>query len=244
MRRIGMSVNTIRIISLSGFLILATGLAAPAQSTAPAQNRTAKKEQTVTAKTATSKENVRNAQQALKDKGMYTGSIDGAMNAQTKKAVRDFQKQNNLKVTGTLNRETMAALGITSQKSTTTTTKPSAAGTTSHSKEKSAPGKPTSSIPNQNPSTREALGVSSQGTISNVDDVLRVQQALADLMYDPGDINGLMTAKTQQAIREFQFLNNLPVTGNIDDQTQIAIDSQGKGGAQTAEFRKTSYSSS
>jgi lipid-binding SYLF domain-containing protein len=186
----------------------------------------------------------RNAQQALKDKGLYPGPIDGAINAQTKKALRDFQKQNNLKVSGTLNHETMAALGVTSQKSTTTTTKPGAPGSTSPSKDKSAPGKPTSSIPSQSPSTREALGVSSQGTISNVEDVRQVQQSLVDLMYDPGDINGLMTAKTRQAIREFQFLNNLPVTGNIDHQTKIAIDSQWKGGVETAKSKKTSYSSS
>jgi len=238
-----MSVNTIRIISLSGFLMLAASLAAPAQSTAPAQNQTTKKH-TVTAKTAASKDDIRNAQQALKDKGMYTGSIDGAMNAQTKKSLRDFQQKNNLKVTGTLNQETMAALGVTSQNSTTRATKPGAVGTTSPNKEKGTPGKPTSSIRNQSPSTREALGVSSQATISNVEDVKQVQQALTDFMYDPGDVNGLMTAKTQQAIREFQYLNNLPVTGNIDDQTKIAIDSQWKSGVETAQLRSTSYSSS
>jgi len=226
-----MSVNKLRIIPLSGFLMLALSLAAPAQSTAPAQDQTTKK-QTVTAKTAASKDEIRKAQQALKDKGLYTGPIDGAMNAQTQKALRDFQQQNNLKVTGTLNHDTMAALGVRSHRSTATT-KPGSARTTP-SKEKGNQGKPTSGISNQSPSTREALRVSPQGTVSNVDDVLQVQMALTGLMYDPGDINGLMTAKTRQAIREFQYLNNLPVTGNIDDQSKIAIDSQWKGGVETA----------
>src|SRR5262249_53043331 len=151
-----MSVNKIGILSLSGFLMLAMSLGAPAQSTAPAQDQT--KKQTVTAKTAASKDEIRKAQQALKDKGLYTGPIDGAMNAETLKSLRDFQQQNNLKVTGTLNQQTMATLGVTSQKSSATP-KPSSSGTTP-GKEKSLQGKPTSRITNESPSTREALGVS------------------------------------------------------------------------------------
>ena len=230
-----MSVNKIRIISLSGFLMLALSLGAPAQSTAPPQGQT--KKQTVTAKTTASKDEIRKAQQALKDKGLYTGPIDGAMNAETQKALRDFQQENNVKVTGTLNHATMAALGVTAQKPRSTTK--SSTSRTTPGKEKSHQGKPTSGITNQSSTTREALGFSPQGTVSNVGDVIQVQTALTDLMYAPGDINGLMTAKTRQAISEFQYLNNLPVTGNLDDETMTAINSQWRGGVETANLTET-----
>src|SRR5262245_38705632 len=136
-----MSVNKLEITLLSGFLIFATALMAPAQSTTPPQDQPTKK-QTTAHKDTASKDDIRNAQQALKDKGMYTGPVDGAMNAETKKALRDFQQKNNLKVTGTLNQEAMAALGVTSQNSTTRATKPGAVGTTSPNKEKGTPGTP------------------------------------------------------------------------------------------------------
>jgi len=76
----------------------------------------------------------------------------------------------------------------------------------------------------------EALGRSADNAVSDLGDVRQVQQALKDLMYAPGEANGMMTSQTQQAIREFQWLNNLPVTGTLDDQTKSAIMSQAQGG--------------
>src|SRR5262249_49808010 len=72
-----------------------------------------------------------------------------------------------------------------------------------------------------------------QSGVSSLEDVRRVQQALTDLGYEPGDPTGLMTAQTREAIRQFQFLNNLPVTGNLDEQTKAAIDAQSQGGVGT-----------
>jgi len=61
-------------------------------------------------------------------------------------------------------------------------------------------------------------------------------------MYNPGDVNGMMSSETQQAVREFQWLNSLPVTGRIDEQTRIAIDSQASGSIENAELRATPFS--
>jgi lipid-binding SYLF domain-containing protein len=62
-------------------------------------------------------------------------------------------------------------------------------------------------------------------------------------MYNPGEANGMMSSQTRQAIREFQWLNNLPVTGNVDEQTKIAINTQWGGGFESAQLGKTTYSS-
>jgi hypothetical protein len=53
---------------------------------------------------------VRSAQQALKDKGLNPGPIDGVMGPRTEAAVKEFQQKENLTVTGSLDAETNARL--------------------------------------------------------------------------------------------------------------------------------------
>ncbi|HEX7231499.1 MAG TPA: peptidoglycan-binding protein [Candidatus Binatia bacterium] len=50
------------------------------------------------------------------------------------------------------------------------------------------------------------------------DDIRKAQNALKARGLNPGD-EGRMDAKTQQALREFQKNNNLPMTGVLDDKT-------------------------
>lgn len=45
-------------------------------------------------------ETLRRAQQALKDRGHYTGTVDGLFGPQTQQAIEDFQRKQGLKVTG------------------------------------------------------------------------------------------------------------------------------------------------
>jgi peptidoglycan endopeptidase LytF len=61
---------------------------------------------------AQSKDSVAKAQQVLKDKGYYTGSIDGLTGPGTHSALKRFQEKEGLTPTGTLNDETMKKLGI------------------------------------------------------------------------------------------------------------------------------------
>jgi peptidoglycan hydrolase-like protein with peptidoglycan-binding domain len=51
------------------------------------------------------------------------------------------------------------------------------------------------------------------------DDIRKAQQALTAKGHNPGSVNGVMDSKTQQALRDFQKANNLPVTGTLDPQT-------------------------
>ena len=59
-------------------------------------------------------EQVRAAQQALKDKGNDPGPIDGVLGAKTQAALRDFQKKEGLKESGRLDAQTLAKLGVES----------------------------------------------------------------------------------------------------------------------------------
>lgn len=58
------------------------------------------------------RQDVQQAQEALKNQGYDPGPIDGMMGSQTRQAVRDFQSKNGLRQTGMLNAETKQKLNI------------------------------------------------------------------------------------------------------------------------------------
>lgn len=75
-----------------------TGSKAAASKTAAAHHATWTKDQ------------VKEAQEGLIKAGLYKGKATGVFNADTRKALRDFQKKNNLPATGKLNDSTLAKL--------------------------------------------------------------------------------------------------------------------------------------
>ena len=62
---------------------------------------------------ALSSDQIKKVQEALKAKGMNPGTMSGMMDPTTQQALRDFQKANNLPVTGVLDRNTADKLGVT-----------------------------------------------------------------------------------------------------------------------------------
>lgn len=59
------------------------------------------------------KDQIREAQQKLKDGGMYTGEQTGQLNKETRDGIKKFQEANGIKTTGTLNKITLEKMGIT-----------------------------------------------------------------------------------------------------------------------------------
>jgi peptidoglycan hydrolase-like protein with peptidoglycan-binding domain len=57
-----------------------------------------------------SKDDVRQAQLELRHLGLYNGSLDGVIGPQTKRALAQFQKDNRLQQTGTLDQLTMETM--------------------------------------------------------------------------------------------------------------------------------------
>lgn len=55
---------------------------------------------------------IRQAQQALDKKGFKAGNADGKLGPETKQALQSFQQSQGLQVTGQLDQQTMAKLGI------------------------------------------------------------------------------------------------------------------------------------
>jgi peptidoglycan hydrolase-like protein with peptidoglycan-binding domain len=61
-----------------------------------------------------SKDKVKAIQEALKGKGFDPGAADGVVGPRTGQALREFQKSQNLQVTGRLDDKTVSALGVDS----------------------------------------------------------------------------------------------------------------------------------
>jgi len=207
-----------------------------------------------------SKDRVKQAQMNLKNSGFDPGPIDGVMGLMTMTALRNFQSHSGLQVSGKLDSETQSALQSgapatnrtsanfnnnsnnssnnqsSTQWSNESTNQPTDRSASNSTSSTTMPQSDRSTTDQSAQSSTNSLGSSSQGNVSDLGDIRQVQQSLADLGYMPGDVNGMLSSQTQQAIREFQFLNNLPVSGNVDEQTKIALDSQAGGSVQNAQL--------
>lgn len=58
------------------------------------------------------KEQKKDIEQALQDKGFEPGSVDGVIDTQTQSAISQFQRDNNLPATGTVDEQTAKQLGV------------------------------------------------------------------------------------------------------------------------------------
>jgi peptidoglycan hydrolase-like protein with peptidoglycan-binding domain len=61
----------------------------------------------------TSSDTIRSAQTILRNRGYYNGPVDGVVNPAMRTAIRNFQRDRSLTVTGNLDYDTASALGIT-----------------------------------------------------------------------------------------------------------------------------------
>jgi len=59
-----------------------------------------------------SKADVAKVQKSLTDKGFYSGNVDGVLGPRTRSGIREYQKSENLPVTGHLDAETAGKLGV------------------------------------------------------------------------------------------------------------------------------------
>jgi peptidoglycan hydrolase-like protein with peptidoglycan-binding domain len=100
------------------------------------------------AKGAAGSDQVRSAQQALKDKGIDPGPIDGVMGPKTRAAVTDFQKKEGLKATGRLDADTSAKLGVTQ---TSGVQQPAPGASTGTSGSPAPAASPATTPPSENP---------------------------------------------------------------------------------------------
>jgi peptidoglycan hydrolase-like protein with peptidoglycan-binding domain len=91
-----------------------------------------------------SKSMMSQAQQQLKQKGFYTGKVDGINGPKTKMAIRRYQKSNDLTQSGRLDQTTRNSLGLRGERS----------GEASRSADQSSEGTKTPQNKNTNPNSQ------------------------------------------------------------------------------------------
>jgi len=140
---------------------------------------------------------VRAVQKKLSELGYYKGRVDGSAGSMTHAAIRRFQLAENLKVTGALNHQTLARLGL----------------------EALEPAPDYSAIGRFFPDGPLAR----EGSQKQVAAVRAVQEKLASAGLYAGPHNGLPGEALSAAIAEWQTANGLRATGKLDGRTAAAL---------------------
>jgi len=145
-------------------------------------------------------------QKMLTNQGYNTGMLNGITDTQTQKAIRQFQKNNGLKINGKLNQETLLFI---LEKNCENGCKFRILLTASDIMLLSAlPGFDVRSI---------------SGTFLEVILIQGIQIFLNRLGYDAGNPSGVISADTRQAIRQFQRKHNIPDNGELDNETILSV---------------------
>jgi peptidoglycan hydrolase-like protein with peptidoglycan-binding domain len=121
-RKLALLSTLIAVVSASALSAQSTSTApaaAPAMKHAPAVHvksdttkaaAAAKATTPTTRHAAWTKDQIKEAQEGLAKAGLYKGKATGVLNKDTKKALREYQKQNKLPVTGRLSDDVLAKL--------------------------------------------------------------------------------------------------------------------------------------
>ena len=147
----------------------------------------------------------------LEENGDYELKVDGKYGTSTYNAVKLFQKAHGLTSDGVCGPKTLAALGITENNN------------------------------NPTPSTDddgEDNSIMQKGSSGPA--VKAVQQALKDLKYPVGTVDGKFGATTVSAVKLFQRLNNLTVDGKVGEKTYNMLFS-GSAAPYHSSISETSY---
>jgi peptidoglycan hydrolase-like protein with peptidoglycan-binding domain len=192
---------------------------------------------------------VREAQSSLKAKGFDPGPIDGVHGPRTRAAIEDFQRSENLTVTGQLDADTSARLSLTASRSGhTDSTTPSASPTTDKAvdkketlKDKAVDAKDT--IKEKAVDAKETIKEKTAAVKDKVKsklsrddkdrpmaamDVRQAQSSLKAKGFDPGPIDGVFGPRTRAAVEDFQRSEGLMITGQLDAETSARLSSMSR----------------
>src|SRR5579884_2163768 len=145
---------------------------------------------------------LRNAQQELANEGYYKGNVDGVDGPATRSAIRRYQQDKNLKVTGRLDRATKKDLGLKGHDADDR--RREAANRSANTADRIA---------------GEADRYKHGALAPSHEAIVAAQRRLHDKGFYKGNFDGRMGPETQAAIREYQKNSNLNVTGKLDEGT-------------------------
>ena len=137
-------------------------------------------------------------QKKLAASGHYNGKVDGLPGSMTNAAIRRFQLAHNLKVTGELNHQTLAKLGLDGGVS---------------APDYSAIGRLFSSGPLARAEVND-----------QVEAIRKTQEKLAAAGFYAGPHNGMPSVSLVKALEDWQFEQGFAPTGRIDSRTASRLE--------------------
>jgi peptidoglycan hydrolase-like protein with peptidoglycan-binding domain len=140
---------------------------------------------------------VAEVQQVMAELGLYKGTIDGLAGPQTDEAIRRYRKMVGLEVTGSIDDKLLSTLG------TSTRALPAQRQTAAVQTAAPVPTQPVGDAPDPI--------------------VQRIQAGLRAFGNDHIDVDGRVGPNTSAAIKEFQSLFGLPVTGEVDADLHVKM---------------------
>ena len=151
-------------------------------------------------------------QKELLASGFYKGPVDGVFGKRTRKAISDYETTNGLPDTGKATPQLIEHIKFTRE----VTQASRFTGSTGEA----APEEPEAS----------ADPIDPPAAVESAEDILRVQKSLAELGYAPGPIDGVMSAATRRAIREFERDRGLAETGGVNGDVVMELAKMSSGG--------------
>lgn len=149
-------------------------------------------------------ETLRQVQAALAGLGLYTGEVDGLNGPKTRAAVENYQRIAGMEPTGKADAAMLKRLGMQGQTRPVPDTAPAVAA---------APvpnARPQAAVPAATKSTQTAMLEQASP------EIMRIQAGLRAFGNQGVELDGKMGQRTREALKEFQSLFGLPVTGNPD----------------------------
>lgn len=145
---------------------------------------------------------VKEVQETLRQLNFYGGEVDGLFGPNTRVAIEAYQSKMGLPVTGSVDDSLLDQLGTGSVKKPAVLPSPA----------------PRAETATARPAARDGSEDASAKAVSLVRDerIAKVQAGLKEFGNDAIEVDGLMGARTAAAIREFQSLFGLQVTGEAD----------------------------
>ncbi|HYJ92609.1 MAG TPA: peptidoglycan-binding domain-containing protein [Pyrinomonadaceae bacterium] len=149
------------------------------------------------------KDQITQVQKILKEKKLYSGDATGAYNDETRSAIKNFQKDNSLKETGTLNRATLEKFGVALTDS-----------------QKAIPVSQSSFASSSTDKTSSSTKSTSGPIFRATSDQIKAAQKLlkSKSMYNGGE-TGKLDDDTRSGLKKFQEANGLKVTGTLNQVT-------------------------
>jgi peptidoglycan hydrolase-like protein with peptidoglycan-binding domain len=152
------------------------------------------------------KDQIKQIQQILIDKKLYSGEANGTYNDPTRDGIKSFQKDNGLKQTGTLNRATLEKFGVTLTDA-----------------QKAIPVSPSSyeTAPSSTTTPAKSTSETPKKTIfrATKDQITAAQKVLKDKSFYSGEANGKLDDPTRDGLKKYQDANGLKVTGTLNQVT-------------------------